>query len=196
MDRRQALFGAAALAASTVAQAFPEKEYCINPWQQDKTHDALVKPSDILLVNFISLFADPDPKEDYSWLEVWTKDGRFLTTEFACLQDDVYQLRGALTQGMEARQKDYWSTLYKPVGVELNNLLERWRIYIAVIPHLSKLEPDELIEYVELCDVVGASKDPDWPDENLEEMMRQLTFAFFNTPYSRWLANSDNWEDI
>ncbi len=128
MDRRQALFGAAsALAASTtIAQAASEKEkeYCINPWQQ-KTDNAMVKISDILLVGFISVPPTKE-EEDLSWLEVWTQDGRFLTTELACNQDDVYQLHAALTQGMEVRKKEAWYTLYKPVGVELSNLLERW----------------------------------------------------------------------
>lgn len=75
-----------------------EPVVCINPWQQSRRGDALVKPSEIISAEFIESGA-VGPWTKCGWLDVRTSDGRHLQSEFEEHQTDVR----SLTQFLEHR---------------------------------------------------------------------------------------------
>jgi hypothetical protein len=64
-----------------------KKEFCINPWRQKRDGDAVVTKDDVLLARYIELSSKGD-----CWFEVFTHDGRKITTELRRNQPDMDML--------------------------------------------------------------------------------------------------------
>lgn len=66
---------------------------CINPWQQARKGNAMVRPSEVVKAELVQIKAVV-PSTD--WLEVQTVDGRVIQTETQNNQPDVYALAAFL----------------------------------------------------------------------------------------------------
>lgn len=98
LSRRRLLGGASLLLPASPAFATPaivtrKIELVINPWRQQRDHDATVVPGDVNIVEYV--WFGVHHKDN--WLNVYCKDGRCIQTERYEHQKNIdeiaYQLR-------------------------------------------------------------------------------------------------------